>query len=101
MTIKSRIAKLEAVQGGYHQPVIQFVYSPRGGAYSPEGMSADEAEAHRQQVREAVANPHAILICYQNMDGTDSLDDLFGPDEAREINSKHRQVKLTRSYVSA
>jgi hypothetical protein len=93
MTIKSRIAKLEAVQGGYHQPVIQFVYSP-------EGMTADEAEAHRQQVREAAEHPHAVLVVYSNMDGSDSLDDLFGPDEAREINRRHREVKLSRSYAT-
>ena len=90
----TRVRKLEAVKGAYIPPRIQYVRSP-------EGMSADELEAHRQEVREAAEHPHAFLIVYQNMDGTDSLDDLFGPDEAEAINRKHREVKLTRSYGNA
>jgi hypothetical protein len=91
---RSRVIKLEDRQGGHLPPRIQYVRSPGG-------MTHDQIEAHRAEVREAAEHPHGILIVYSNMDGSDSLDDLFGPDEAQEINRRHREVRITRSYGNA
>jgi hypothetical protein len=76
--IMTRVRKLEAIQGAYTPPRICYVRSP-------EGMTDDEIEAHRQEVRQAAAHPDAVLVVYQNMDGSDSLTDLFGHREAQEI----------------
>lgn len=69
MSIKGRVTKLEAIQGSYREPRIQFVHFPGD-------LPADELESHRQAVREAAAHPNGILIVYQGTDG-DSLTDLL------------------------
>ena len=93
MNIKARVSRLEAVQAPYSKPRIIYVRPP-------EGMTADQVEAHRQEVREAADDPRTIFVCYRNMDGTDSLDELMGA-EAADINRRHREIALQRSYGHA
>lgn len=88
--LMTRVRRLEAVQAPYSKPRIIYVRPP-------EGMTPDQVEAHQQEVREAADDPRTIFVCYRNMDGTDSLDELMGA-EAADINRRHREIALQRSY---
>ena len=87
----TRIRRLESTRGAWHQPRIIYVRPP-------EGMTPDQVEAHRREVREAADDPRSIFIVYRNMGGSDSLDELMGTEEAEAINRRHREIALQRSY---
>ena len=91
--LMTRVRRLEAVQAPYSKPRIIYVRPP-------DGMTPDQLETHRQEVREAAGDPRSIFVVYRSPDGSDSLTELMG-SESEAINQRHREIALQRSYGHA
>lgn len=90
MSIKGRVEKLEARRAPWTQPKIIFCR---------DDLPPDQAEALRNEIRQAADHPNLFLVVYHSPGETDdSLTRLMGAEEAEAISRKHRDVQLTRSY---
>ena len=88
-SLMTRIRRLEATRAPWSQPKIIYVR---------DDLPPGQANALRNEIRQAADHPNLFLVVYHSPGETDdSLTRLMG-SEAEAISQKHREIALQRSY---